>query len=277
MEPTFIFRAPSPPLAGLIRCHQVIRLRFGPDDPVPAKPYWPRPAIALAFYPREPEFVRALGEPVAQKKPRAVLIGQPTLMTCRQGGRDFSVYQIELQPGALHRLTGLSASEITDRYVDAEAVFPLCFRSRADAIEDTEDPETMIALAEAYLFAIANRSGAGASASEWVAASLLADPSASIDRLAARAGLGPRQLRRQFQDQAGISPKLFARIARFDRAVRLGNKQPGEDWLSRAIDAGYYDHQHLARDFREFTGLSPTGFASLEQTSPERVFGRVES
>lgn len=277
MDPTFLFRAPSPALGSLIRCHQVIRLRFSAGEPVPAKPYWPRPAIALAFYPREPEFVRALGEPAAQKKPRAVLIGQPTVMTRRQGGRDFSVYQIELQPGALRHLTGLPAREITDRYIDAEAIFPLGFRSLADAIEDTEDPETMIALAEAYLLTLAGRAGAEVSACEWAAAHLLEGPSASIDRLAARAGLSPRQLRRQFIDQAGISPKLFARIARFDRAVRLANQQPGEDWLSRAIDAGYYDLQHLARDFRAFTGLSPTAFASLEQASPERLFGQVES
>ncbi len=102
----FHFLPPSPALAGLIRQHQIIRLTFGALETVPPKPYWPRPSAALAFYTRDPEWVRPLGEDRQRRKPRAALIGQPTRTTLRQGGRDFSVYQIEFQPGALHRLTG---------------------------------------------------------------------------------------------------------------------------------------------------------------------------
>lgn len=261
----------------LIARHQIIRLRFAPDQFVPPKPYWPRPAMALAFYPREPEHIMAVGETAFTRKPRAALIGQPTMLTSRQGGHDFSVYQIELRPGALYRLTGLPADRITNTCLDAEAVLPSGFRALVDAIEDTDDPDTMIALAEAWLLALPSASCyRQSSAHDWAADQLLRGSCASLDTLAGATGTDIRQLRRLFTTRSGTSPRMFARIARFDRAVRLHNHHPADDWLSVAVDAGYYDHQHLARDFRDFTAMSPTQFALLEGRAPERTFGQYE-
>jgi AraC-like DNA-binding protein len=277
MDPIFLFKEPSPALRHIVGRHQIIRLRFGNDDLVPAKPYWPRPAIALAFYLRDPEWECRMGAARALRKPRAALIGQPTIMTTRQGGRDFSVYQIELRAGALHRLTGLPADQLTDRHLDAEVVFPPGFRALADAIADTEDPDTMIRLAERYLFSIdrpvLQRSAA---AFEWAAGQLTGGRQAGIGALAAGAEMTPRHLHRLFLENAGVGPRMYGRIVRFDRAVRLLNKRPEEAQWEAAIDANYYDYQHMARDFRDFTGLSVTQFMAIEREAPERLFGWLE-
>lgn len=277
MAPIFLFKAPSPALRHLIRCHQVIRLRFGANDSVPAKPYWPRPAMALAFYPRDPEQVLLAGATAALRKPRAVLIGQPTMLTTRQGGRDFSVYQIEFQPGVLHRLTGLPADRLTDLHVDAEAVFPIGFRAVADAIVDTDSPEGMIALAERYLLAIDSAPLPPHSpALDWASRQLAGDTPISIGAVANTLGMTSRHLHRLFLERVGVGPRLFARIARFDRAVRLLNAHPQDGLWTAAIDATYYDHQHMARDFHDFTGLSPSRFMAIERAAPERSFGWLE-
>lgn len=42
-----------------------------------------------------------------------------------------------------------------------------------------------------------------------------------VETLAASAGLGVRQLERQFLEAAGLGPKRFIRTARFQRALRL--------------------------------------------------------
>jgi AraC-like DNA-binding protein len=244
---------------------------------VPTKPYWPRPAIALAFYPRDREWVRSFGDRTPVRKPRVALIGQPTLLTSRTGGHDFSVYQIELAPGALHRLTGLPADRLTDAHVDAEAVFPSGIRALADAITDVDDPDTMIELAERYLLAIDRRARrASARAFAWAAEQLAGERPPPIDLLAGRIGVTPRHLHRLFLEQAGVSPRSFGRIARFDRTVRLSNRQSPESLWAMAIDAGYHDYQHMKRDFLAFTGMRPAQFMAIESEAPERLFGRAE-
>jgi AraC-like DNA-binding protein len=113
--------------------------------------------------------------------------------------------------------------------------------------------------------------------SERIARFILQNPSLmSIDTLASEACLSPRQFYRQFTERMGISPKMFGRITRLDYAIKIKNAQPQKDWLSIALELGYYDYQHLVRDFKEFTHLTPNGFLIAEGKSPERTFGLIE-
>jgi AraC-like DNA-binding protein len=276
MPPIFHFAPPAPALRGWVRQHQVIRLRFAGGLAVPIKPYWPRPAAALAFYLRDPERVMLSAGAPHRLKPRAAIIGQPRVATLRQGGLDFSVYQIEFEPGALHRLTGLPLDSLTDEWVDAEAVFPPAFRQMVDRLAQHDEPDQLIAHAEAWLIPLVGAPRRPQAAADHVAWQLLHGDGPGLDALALAHGLDVRQLRRQFAARTGVSPRLFGRVARFDRLVRLANAAPQARWLDLALDAGYHDHQHLARDFREFTRMSPSAFRQLELQAPERQFGFQE-
>ncbi len=74
-----------------------------------------------------------------------------------------------------------------------------------------------------------------------------------IAELASALGVGERRLERAFRAHVGVSPKTFARIARFGaawRALELGGR-PVE------IAQGYFDQPHLVRDFVAFACDSP--------------------
>jgi transcriptional regulator GlxA family with amidase domain len=98
----------------------------------------------------------------------------------------------------------------------------------------------------------------------------------SLDKLAREACLSPKQFYKNFVERMGISPKTYARIVRFDNAMKLQNAQPHKDWLSIALDCGYYDYQHMVKDFKDFTKETPTGFVQKEDNAPERVLGLKE-
>ena len=53
----------------------------------------------------------------------------------------------------------------------------------------------------------------------------------------------------------------------------MRNRFPQKDWLSIALHAGYYDYQHLGKDYLEFTGMSSVDFTAMEQAAYERQFG----
>jgi len=62
---------------------------------------------------------------------------------------------------------------------------------------------------------------------------------------------------KRFRKIVGASPKQFASIVRMSAIVR---QQPYERLLDIAFDAGYYDQAHFNKDFKLFTGQTPTEF-----------------
>jgi AraC-like DNA-binding protein len=80
--------------------------------------------------------------------------------------------------------------------------------------------------------------------------------------LAAEVGWSPRYLTDRFRTETGLGLKEAARVVRFDRVRRrLG---PGATLATLALDTGYYDQAHLAREFRALAGCSPSRWLADE-------------
>jgi AraC-like DNA-binding protein len=63
---------------------------------------------------------------------------------------------------------------------------------------------------------------------------------------------------RRFAAEFGLTPKLAARVARFDRARRMMSSTPPLVSIAQvAAVCGYYDQAHLTRDFVALAGCSP--------------------
>jgi AraC-like DNA-binding protein len=79
-----------------------------------------------------------------------------------------------------------------------------------------------------------------------------------VESLARELGWSRRHLGDQLRDAVGLSPKRLARLVRFERV--LDGLRAGSELADIAYDAGYADQPHLNRDFRAFTGLTPTEY-----------------
>jgi AraC-like DNA-binding protein len=77
----------------------------------------------------------------------------------------------------------------------------------------------------------------------------------SVATQARLVGLSERQFERRFLRRVGLTPKRYASLRRFERAVALASTSPS--LTDAALDAGYYDQAHFIRDFRRFTGAAP--------------------
>jgi transcriptional regulator GlxA family with amidase domain len=75
--------------------------------------------------------------------------------------------------------------------------------------------------------------------------------------LADGAGLSARHFARRFIEHAGVSPKLFARIVRFQAAIETKALSTGTSWTKIAHNFGYYDQMHMIHDFEQLAGGSP--------------------
>lgn len=78
-----------------------------------------------------------------------------------------------------------------------------------------------------------------------------------VAAVADEVGWSARHLSTLLRRETGLGPREFRRVARFDRARRLLQRDPALRVSDVAADVGCFDASHLVRDFHDFTGVSP--------------------
>lgn len=148
-----------------------------------------------------------------------------------------------LRPAGAHALLACDLSELGDVLADARDVL-----GRATTAE----------LAERC----AERRGARARdpAIAWVAAEIeRRGGDVRVGALREERGLSKGRLVEGFRRQIGSTPKTYARLVRFRRALEMLRRDDVR-LVEVALEAGYYDQAHLDTDFRDLGGLCPMDF-----------------
>lgn len=203
---------------------------------LPVKAYWPRAENSLTFLPKDLEKIEYGFDGKLLESTCSRLHGQYSISTNRHVGRYFMVFNVVYQPGALFRLTGIPLHELTNTSVDAEAVFSKEIRLVNKRLGYTTHYTEMIGIIESFLLYLVNRPKKAALPIDKVSRILLNNPNKfSLNWLSDQACLCQRQFYRQFIQREGISPKLYARIARFENAMKLKNVNLLKDWFSIAL------------------------------------------
>jgi AraC-like DNA-binding protein len=269
---------PSNDLSEFIRKYTIVDVAFPQGQPVPFKAYPPHPQDCLEFHPKDTEVVTIGNSPTHYSGKRIVITGQFTCVSNRHIGRKFLVLQVVFKPGALHRLAGIPANELNNTYLDADLILGNEVHLVNEQLYHAKSYREMIETVEFFLRKRVKRKKKQSHYLDIIADKMLFNyDDQSLDSLAREACLCYRQFGEKFKERIGVNPKLFMRIIRFFSAYKMKNKFPKKDWLTIALHCGYHDYQHLVKDYRIFTGLTPTRFFEIELKSPERRFGGVET
>jgi AraC-like DNA-binding protein len=85
-----------------------------------------------------------------------------------------------------------------------------------------------------------------------------------IGPLRLEAGLSDARLVSLFREQVGVTPKRYAQIHRFARALSLLSR-PGASLAGVALEAGFYDQSHMNAEFRRMARLTPGEFLAARR------------
>ena len=190
------------------------------------------------------------------------IIGAKTCQRIRlELGGHVETFAILFQPTGLQQLFSLPGSVIVNAHYEADIVLGPALAQLGLQLEEAKSFAGRVQLADAYLTSRIPRVDDRLSVEAAVQQIVSKQGCVGILDLAKDAGLSSRQFERRFADVLGISPKLYARIIRFEAAVRKRAVSSCVNWTTVAHELGYHDQMHMIHDFQLLSGESPTSLA----------------
>ncbi len=178
-------------------------------------------------------------------------------------------FGIFFQPTGLSRLFGVPVNELSARSFEAPDVIGKVICELHARLAELNRFEDRARAAEHFLLPYANRSRAYDPMTIAADHIFRARGVVRIENLTRGYGLGRRQFERRFSASIGLTPKLFARVARFQTALDTKVAFPNRRWLDIAHGLGYHDQMHLIHDFHDLAGAPPEAtMASLGDARP---------
>jgi len=234
--------------------------------PLPA-----RPKQLLTFSFADPYRVLCPDSHEAHPSPRVTVAGPQTY--ARAGLSAFGTidnFTIHFQPAGFHRLFGIPMMELTDAAYDAYGVIGAQLPRLEDELACACGFGKRVEVAERCLVGMLDRHADPDPIAYAANVLFRRGGLQGVSGMAAEVNLSSRQFERRFLAQVGISPKLYARIIRFNAALDSKLRSPCRSWTRVANEHEYYDQMHLLRDCRAFTGESPERF--LARLAPLPAF-----
>ncbi len=218
------------------------------------EPVLPNGCVEIIFDFRE-RFMTYRSGALAEIQPRSIVAGQLTsrLMIGPSGETD--MFGVRLRYESAFSLLGISMFEIRDQIVDLHDVIGAVENELFEKLAAAVGLDERVAIFEKYLFAL-NTRPVSTELAACVSVLRSTNGAKQIAHCAANLRWSERRLERTFNEQIGLSPKLFARIIRFQSLLANAAKDRSS-LLDHTFAAGYYDQSHMIRDFRNFAGVTP--------------------
>lgn len=171
--------------------------------------------------------------------------------------RTHRVLGIRLHPAGAYGLFATPLRTITGLVVELRDLVGPSADELVERCREAASPEARFRLAAAWIASRVGNARPVEPAVAWVAAKIEAcHGDVPIAALRRETGLSKTRLAAAFREQIGVSPKVFARIVRFRRALAMVEGGPAS-LADVALEAGYYDQPHFNAEFREMSGLTP--------------------
>jgi AraC-like DNA-binding protein len=195
---------------------------------------------------------------VVERFDGAVLMGAHSRYSVIDNHEQTAVVGITFRPGGTWPFFDPAADELQNLHVSLGELWGADGRTLRERILASPTPLARLALVERELLARAIRPLLRRPEVEFALQRLsIPSDALTIERLSERCGLSARRLTRLFAIEVGLTPKLYARIKRFERMfAAIGNTKL--DWSELAQNCGYFDQSHLIRDCKLISGFTPT-------------------
>lgn len=191
---------------------------------------------------------------------RSYLIGGRSSSVVTGGAQRLHLVGVKLDPRFLRSVIEVPLGEFSNATLELRDLNARPLLDLEDAVAACRSVEAIAATLDRYFLRELQRMTTREASVDWALRRMHEQRGVgSVAAWAREANVPERTFERRFIAAIGMVPKKYARIVRFRHAYRqlIANQSSGprrgHGWLD-----GYYDQAHFIKEFRYFTGTSPT-------------------
>jgi AraC-like DNA-binding protein len=208
-----------------------------------------------------PDAAHQLVIDLRESRPAAGIVGPSSRPYSLTTECQFSVIGVQFRAGGAPAVLGSPVGGTLDENIALDDVWGSSAGELQERLHNAKSPDQRLEIVDAFLSASLRDDLAPAPAVALAVRKLQRNGNAGVvSRLAEHAGLTPARFMQQFEDAVGLKPKLFQRLHRFQRTVRLIHDGRDASMTGIALRAGYFDQAHFTHDFRTFAGMTPSAY-----------------
>jgi len=172
---------------------------------------------------------------------------------------------VRFRVGGLYPLLQSGVNSVTDRVVDAEQWFGKKVTSLRSAILALDTSEQKTTAAANWLIEYMDFGLAPPPDIQNAIDAIVEDPSnGTLTKCIERTKYSQKHMIDLFHRHVGLRPRDLQRILRFTKTLALIQGGEKVAWLALSAECGYTDQSHLIRDFKRFSGFTPTVFQATQ-------------
>lgn len=186
------------------------------------------------------------------------VVGLQTQM-CAEVGLygDIDTFAAFFHPAGFGALFGMPVSELLNQSCELTSILGWRVRSLWNEMGESSSFSGRVCILERFLRERASCAPYGDTIVVAANHLIASHGNVRMPDLARQCGFGLRHFERRFRATMGVTPKQFARVARFQTALDTKVAFPRRSWLDIAHTLHYHDQMHMIHDFQRLGGDSP--------------------
>jgi AraC-like DNA-binding protein len=164
-----------------------------------------------------------------------------------------------LKPTALSKLLRVDMGELTNKAFDGQLIRQdlECLHGK---LQEAASVKAKTNLLNQYFSTAFGNTRATDTLADATLRSMHRNAAVSINTIAHDLGVSERYVETQFKKYVGLSPKTYSLILRFKRMEQQLQTKSTTNWNQLSFLNEYYDQNHFIKDFKRFTGHTPSGY-----------------
>lgn len=245
-------------LKDYVECYYIWR------NPVSDSPSWidtPPNAFTAFVFNLENSYAVRLEEDRIIELPRSFISGQSIKNYALKVDKKIDQIGIVFKPTGIFHLFGLPLYEFTNTRINLHDVLQHDVKHIEEQLYNARTDESKIQILEKLLLAKLHLKEPELDGVDFVSHQIIDSyGNLNFSQLLSGIYMSRRKFERHFFRRVGLSPKYYARIRRFGATCALFAGQRTVAWDQVLHKTGYYDQSHFIKDFKEFSGLSPSEY-----------------